>query len=309
MKKLIDQNFNNYDFLRFEKDENLRYRFVDGVKDEEKLEHAKNMLSTDEFPLIQDIELFEAELPNKDGKLETMTMARTLLNKDLIDTFNPDKIDNKYFWKQAIKFFPNLSNCGGYYPSHKPEDVILSTHHHTGALMTLEQEFSKNKDFKMLEIGAGIGAIPKAFEKYVTGFMKKNYWGIDYIKQFECSTLYMCDGKTFPKRISKDLDVVYAINVFQHLTPNQRFSYYKEAYEHLKTGGCMIVGQFLLHNDEDQYYWSAYDKDNNYYCHFFNQLTRCETLFEFAENIRSIGYDHMELLKKSNNMYVYKLVK
>lgn len=308
---LIDKVFAAYNERRDPTDENMRYALNEQgrIDRRRKREPIKGLLPFADLPLIETLEPQFCKFKDKDGAEIEIDVKRVRLAREYIDLLNPEKIDNKYFWAQAKKFYPHVAVTGAYIPASDAEQVNLSANWNSGALQHAEKIITaKYPNFKMLEIGPGYGYIPQALEKKIPGFMNHNYWAIDLHLSFFCDNLYLCEGNNIPAAIPQDLDLVYAFNVFQHLTPSQRQAYYQAAYDRLTPGGVMIVSQFLVNDDQDAHWWSVWDGEH-YYCHFFNQLTQCDTLTEFATRTQAIGYKQAQLLHRQQNSYTFALIK
>lgn len=234
-------------------------------------------------------EIEEVQISN-----EKIPIAVTIVQDDLIEKLSPNNIDSSYFWKKATEVFPLASvsfSAESKNKSELNENSLNGNHEQAGATNELDKVFKSNPSAKMLEIGPGHGCITN----YVAlNHNIKNYYAIDVNPLFKFKRLYKTDGKTIPEQIPNDLDVVYSVNVFQHLSPEQRMSYYEQIKERLVPGGKFIFSMFVVTPKMENIImkfpdgkfgklFGMKDKNGNYYTSFFGQFTRCNTLDELEE--------------------------
>lgn len=226
---------------------------------------------------------------------------RDVFSEDIIEKYSPDNIDINKFWKESVDAYPFVSICG-YANVNNINEANASTlnglHSVLGGLHVAKSIWEQNQDdFKILEIGPGYGG----FHNWVKNFPNTSYYGIDVNPLFECETLYKCDGRNIPPQIPLNLDVVYSYNVFQHLTKKQRTSYYKQAYLVLKSGGVFTCSLFVVTpNNFDGHYWHMSDKDGNFYCGFFNQLTVVDRIENLQKELEEIGFEFIVVREHRN---------
>jgi len=228
--------------------------------------------------------------PHSDGRI--------IISKEVIEKFNPDNIDNSYFWKLAAKSFPVMAI------GDKPEwlhtddlriknfDAISNLHKPLGALSCLCSFLDRNPNARILEIGPGFGNIKKYIENH---YNIENYYAMDICPHFEFERLYKCDGKNIPKEVPYPIDIVYAVNVFQHLTKEQKRSYYKQIEIILREGGEFIFQSFVAtekslmeKNENNEYYFGVIDEDGQPYVHFFNQITPVDFLEDIIKEFEDL---------------------
>lgn len=249
------------------------------------------------------------------NKINNKNLGITIFSEDYINEISPNNIDSCHFWKKATETFPLSSIV--YHPGCKDEielnEISLKNiHEQIGTLNELEKILINNPSSKILEIGPGYGAI--------TGYISvnhelKNYYAIDVnpMFKFKFKRLYKTDGKTIPNKVPNGLDVVYSVNVFQHLSPEQRMSYYKQIKDKLKVGGKFIFSMFVVDleneyitfkrpNGELGFLFGMRDEKGNCYTNFFSQLTKCDRIEELEEIFSQLNMK-LEVVHKHLNLY------
>jgi SAM-dependent methyltransferase len=226
--------------------------------------------------------------------------------RDFIDRLSPDNIDNEKFWKLATKNFPLFSIAGGVQNFTTIDEINFAANKLTldlGSINHLSNLFAeKGVDVRMLEIGPGYGNI---LESLISKGWDKNYYAIDINPLFEHPRLFKSDGKNIPDTIPNPMDVVYSINVFQHLSKKQRTSYYKQIFEVLKENGTFVFGMFVeTPLNKDWLCWGVKDDDDKKYCTFFKQLTEVDKIDDLYDELKTIGYSDIKqinpLVDKTN---------
>lgn len=234
-----------------------------------------------------------------DGQENFIDQENQRYTKEAIAAFNPDNIDNAYFWKVATDNFPLFSVCGNGTDQHgnilinSVDDVngrMFQMHHQLGAIDEVDQLFNENPEAKILDIGPGHGMLAGYIGQKFG--VDSNYLGIDINPLINHPRILKCDGSTFPNEVPHDLDMVYSINVFQHLSKAQRSSYYNEVWDHLDVGGVFVFGMFVRtpENAGWEPHWSTKDTDGNIYCHFFKQYTRIDDIGPLVKELEGIGF-------------------
>ena len=284
-KRLISKNFKKYEIAK--KDE---FFLKNGVR-------ADALLFTKRDLKKVHNKSYQFKIPPSElnPSTEDAVASFKIIDDELLEKFSPNNIDSGYFWKKAIQTFPLASVVYNPKCKNKTEinDVSLNEiHGATGAIKILDEILNANPDAKMLEIGPGYGSVTNHI---VLNHNLNNYYAIDVNPLFKLKHLYKTDGKTIPEQVPYDLSVVYSINVFQHLSPEQRLSYYKQIKERLVPHGKFIFSMFVVHEkneglvmkseEEGEYarLFGTVDSRNNYYTNFFNQFTRCDRLSELVK--------------------------
>jgi SAM-dependent methyltransferase len=233
--------------------------------------------------------------------------------KEILDKLSPDNIDSREFWKIATDNFPLFSIAGGIQVLTTIEQVNEATTtlaYHLGCIDVLSKEFAKNKNLMMLEIGPGHGNIKNLLVKNNLG---DNYYAIDVNPLFEHPRIYQTDGKNIPDTIPNPMDLVYSVNVFQHLSKNQRTSYYRQIFEVLKDGGVFVFGMFVLtEKNKDWPCWGARDEQGGFYCNFFKQFTKVDHIDELIFELKNIGFFSVEEISQipdKTNYVTFKVIK
>lgn len=235
-----------------------------------------------------------------------------IYRNEFINKLSPDNIDSREFWKMATDNFPLFSISGG---MQKIKSVFEANTTNfisavnLGCIDEIHKIYQNNPTAKMLEIGPGHGCI-KNFVKELYG--DENYWAIDVCPLFDHPRIYQTDGKNIPDTIPNPLDMVYSVNVFQHLSKNQRTSYYKQVYEILKVGGVFIFGMFVrTEENKDWACWGTKDEDGKFYCNFFRQFTEIDSIEVLKKEIESVGFslEHISPAEEQCHYLTFKCVK
>ena len=221
------------------------------------------------------------------------------LDSKIIQRFHPDNIDINKFWEKLtknFKFSPIIQASVGSLLPTTPEDInnisLSGIHIPSNSAPRLLSIIKDSKNTaKVLEIGAGYGCIPYFLEKEL-GLPYENYYGIDVNPLFEHPHLYKCDGKNIPSEIPYGMDVVYSINVFQHLSKKQRSSYYRQIYSVLKPGGKFIFSMFIeTMANRYESCWGYKDNKGRNYTQFFGQFTEVDEETELIKELSDIGFE------------------
>lgn len=302
-KKVIEKKFNVYKSLK--KDE---FSLKNG-------ERADSFVASEK----EKKKIIEKIVTNRvcleDGSFETKDFTYSIFEDDLIEKMNPDNIDSSYFWKKAIKTFPLhsiVSSAGCKTVAEVNETSIEYIHRPCGALDILDKIYSENPNAKVLEIGPGYGSITN----YIAlNHNLKKYYAIDVNPLFKFKRLYKTDGKTIVDKVPNELDAVYSVNVFQHLSPEQRMSYYKQIKEKLVPGGKFVFSMFVVDSETEKivfdngaFLFGLRDKRGNCYTNFFSQLTKCNRIEEIEEIFRELDME-FEIININFNHYTMCVTK
>lgn len=207
-----------------------------------------------------------------------------------IEQLSPDLIDNKFFWKYITEKFPLFSISK--FPKCKNEDEVNVANFNSaiwlGFYQKIEKVLNKNKNSKILEIGPGYGSL---FYPISKKFNFCDYFAIDINPLFYFDGLIETDGTNIPNNVGDNFDIIFAFNVFNHLSKNQRTEYYNNIYNYLKKGGKFIFTNFLAVNTNDEKgYWQFADEKKNFYTSFFSQLTEVDTYDNLADELNEVGF-------------------
>ncbi len=249
-------------------------------------------------------------LPNEDYIIEDNILK---FSSDYVSKLSPDNIDSSEFWKVATDNFPLFSISGGVQTISTIEEVNdknINGAFRMNVLKPVEDMFRKEgENAFILEIGPGWGGLEKLLSAH---FSNNNYYAIDVNPLFEHKNIYKTDGKNIPTEIPLGLDMVYSVNVFQHLSKAQRTSYYKQIYIILKEGGKFIFGMFVVtENNKDLNVWGYRDNNGVRYTSFFKQLTPIDTEEELLSELKDIGFEVKQLSPENNerNYITYECLK
>lgn len=283
-----DKIFRNFHIYTFHKSENEYLLKLNGKE-----------ISTDTF-----ISTPEEEYEIKDNVL--------IFSTDYAKELSPDNIDCEVFWKVATQNFPLFSISGGVQTITTKEEantVNLVSAFNLNALKPVENAFNKNPDCMLLEIGPGYGGL----ENILSGhYSNNNYYAIDVNPLFFHKNLCKCDGRNIPSEIPNGMDIVYSINVFQHLSKSQRTSYYKQIYIILKNGGSFVFGMFVItEKNKNNNKWGYQDENGGVYTSFFKQLTIVDREEELLSELEDIGFEVRRLSAESdtNHYLTFECIK
>jgi hypothetical protein len=164
--------------------------------------------------------------------------------KEDVETYkeqlSPNNIDNSKFWEASHDLFGCLPICGSAYnPKYNNRELAnrlnLSSMLHDYGLLHNVYPFIEDMQ-NVLEIGPGYGNLKMYFEKH---YSHLNYHGIDVCPLVE--GVLKTDGKTIPEELKdKKYDLIVSANVFQHLSVEQRRSYYKEVADVISDDGVFV---------------------------------------------------------------------
>ena len=247
------------------------------------------------------------EIAQQTGK-EMKGVGRTIIKRKDLKILFPENIDNKRFWRKLNPKYKLLSVSGATTKSeYEANKVNLGFAKAVGAIGDVERAiYDKlgekwNRDdrkFKILEIGYGLGCFVNWLynESGRIGQIENKqieYYGIDIVKRIDTyENLFESDGWKIPKEIPTDIDMVYSLNVFQHLSKKQRYNYFKKAYKRLNNNGVMVFSSFIMtEQNKDSWAWGLVDEKGTGYCHFFNQPTEVDKDEELKEYLTGLGFE------------------
>ena len=228
-------------------------------------------------------------------------IGRTIVPKKLLKALFPENINNQKFWKTLDEKYKLLAVCG--IPSKDESSANITNNSFAfqqGAIPAVMEKISyclnTQDKVKIMEIGYGFGAFADWLHINCHNYIvadRIEYYGIDIDKRIDTyPNLYETDGWKIPKEVPKDLDIVYSMNVFQHLSQKQRFNYLKKAYNRLKDDGIMVFSSFIMtEENNNSWMWGLMDDKGRGYCHFFNQPTEVDRDKELKEELQKIGFE------------------
>ncbi len=180
-----------------------------------------------------------------------------------------DVVDLNKWWEACYKVFPVLTvtHSPGLKDVEEVKKKMLSVYEERGYLAKIQEILTLNPKAKILEIGPGYGQVHEWMMKL---HPEARYFALDVSRQFDCKTLFIGDGKSFPRTLSRTrFDFVFSSNCFQHLSYKQKVSYFEAISTVLKAGcefwfdACVIP---TLNGKDDEYL-----KHFNPMCNFFGQ--------------------------------------
>jgi hypothetical protein len=224
------------------------------------------------------------------------------LSKEAIEILHPDKINNKLFWETLNQKYKLLSICGGECKNKIEANFKnLQLSKFLGTLDVLTNVYKTNKSPKILEIGYGLGNIYNFLKE---NFSIENYYGVDIIKRIKGDRFFANDGINIPEAIPCNLDVVYSVNVFQHLSYLQKLNYLSKSYDLLRKKGIMIFTIFLVTNqNKNSYFWSYRDIKENQYCLHFGQFTEVDHIETLKSDLNLIGFKIVSITNPHTNIF------
>lgn len=213
--------------------------------------------------------------------------------KDDIDNPDFNEEDWQEFWRMSKEYYPLHSVYGGSLGKDR-ETIISSERNELREHLRMMYKMSMLKGKCVLEIGYGFGGAGLEMIE-----MGADYMGIDYVTSNEDlpkDRFLEINVSGIPEGImsGKKFDLVYSVNVFQHLTQKQRFDYIRQAHEIL--------------NDDGVFFFSVFERipgqgvRDKYSTTFFNVHTKVdetgelqgflsETGFTFDHSVRTICYE------------------
>lgn len=259
------------------------------------------------YPKAKIIKLPEQLMP--DGK---RTPYRLVVPRDVLNSLSPDNIDNQEFWRIVSKQYKCFAVAGGPKTNRTTSDVNNSTFKMAqglGAIRQLDEKFKNIKNGKMLEIGYGYGNVAFYMQQYNKDV---EYYGIDVVDRIiVLKNLFETNGWDIPEQIPTNLDVIYSVNVFQHLSQKQRWNYFEKAKKYLKRGGIMIFSSFVMTDEnKDDGLWGLVDYHGRGYCHFFNQPTEVDWDHELLGKFNELNFEIVQYFIPENcKNFLYCVIK
>ena len=145
---------------------------------------------------------------------------------------------------------------------------------------------------KVFEIGYGYGCFGKEIMKKDT--WDADYYGIDYVSSDKSLLKYKKNGRKrfyeinksgIPVKFQKQkFDLIYSVNVMQHLTQKQRKDYFKQIAKMMNSNSVFYF---------DVFEWNYVDKGekmrDDYNCNFFGVKTHVDTPVEMENMLHESG--------------------
>lgn len=252
-------------------------------------------LKNDEYSLRDGARASANIIKKGDCLVDQDNEGKSIYTQEFLERYSPDNIDVGLFWKNATKIFKYYSIISSNnIKSIKQLNELSLSIIHTPCLRFLDgYVLSTNSEKIILEIGPGYGCVKKYIKKR---YGLKNYYAIDVNPLFKYKKLYKCNGSSIPNEIPKVIDVVYSVNVFQHLSKKQRTSYFNKIAERLKLTGLFIFSMFsytdetkeILYNGKKLF--GSRDKDGKVYTSFFSQFTEIDKVDDVCAELKSLGF-------------------
>lgn len=110
-------------------------------------------------------------------------------------------------------------------------------------LLNIHNVWPRDKDSKILELGCGMGRLMLALRE--DGFL--NLTGVD-LDEFQISAakeenlnVFQADAISFLKNNEEKYDVIYALDILEHLPKDMQVEALQEINKHLKTNGFLVL--------------------------------------------------------------------
>lgn len=253
----------------------------------------------------------KAEIAKKIGQPSAKQFGRTIVPKKVLKKLFPENIDNQGFWKTLDDGYKLLAVTGAKVKDEHTANIANNSFAYTQGALTavatkIQDTLNSGKNLKILEIGYGFGAFAEWLHLNCAKKPRIEYFGIDIDKRIDrFANLYENDGWKIPKEIPRDLDIVYSMNVFQHLSQKQRFNYLKKAFKRLNDDGIMVFSSFIMtEENKDSWVWGLKDDKGRGYCHFFNQPTEVDYDDELKKELERIGFE-IETFKVQQDNHLF----
>lgn len=238
--------------------------------------------------------------------------GKTIINDDdFLNYLNPDNTNVQEFWEKVMEYYPGEA-IAGYRNKETESNFIDNLNQHTfeylhknsGALYYIDDLFQNIPNANFLEIGCGYGNIINYITK---NYPTANIFATDVVQLINHPNFVITDGWSIPNELKKTkMDMVYANNVFQLLSENQRLAYYKDVYDILNSNGKFIFGMNMITEDnKNSNLWGTQDKYGNYYTRFFNQFTIAPHIDNVYETLYNIGFTNINYIKPYDDVGVY----
>lgn len=234
-----------------------------------------------------------------------------MVEKEGIERFHPNNINNKEFWKYSKIKFPLFSVCG-----HKTNTIsdcnskTLEVSKLLGLFPFITEKINQSKQkLNIFEIGYGHGNVFEKINKI------SNYKGIDFYKIKKLNkynNLIIINKSGIPNKLIKDnsMDIIYSVNVLQHCSQKDRFDYIKQGYKKLKKGGYFVGTCFLeTKSNSKENCWGYIDEKGRKYCNFFNQLTEVDTELELKNLFYILDFEIIKFNVECINLLSFILKK
>lgn len=209
----------------------------------------------------------------------------TPVSLEEIEELSPDKVDSSEFWKYCdenpeFKYdtisFGVQKNGSISEANSRNFDVAASM----GAFSILP--LLGRYTFDALDIGAGFGMMKEALRRFAPA---ATYYGVDVHPKFE-GCIKVTDCILPPNIMEKKFGLVFACNVFQHLSIRQRRTYYEQISKILHQGGFFVLTNAVdqVNGDEKRRGFKCKDNDRRYMVHY-GQFTEVQTLEELQNDL------------------------
>lgn len=236
------------------------------------------------------------QLGHTDLKTYQVAPKRTTpISPEDIALLSPDEVDCHDFWRVCKVLFGSDAVCNQAPPLGGTKSLLEANRRNlrlawfSGALGWAHGIMQCLPQAIAVEIGPGYGSFKHFAESHHTTV---SYYGFDVCPLTE-DVLPMGRDGTFTEGYPVNkADFVYSSNVFQHLSPKQRLTLYRQIYEMLKPGGSFIFNLLIdLPPPKDfVYQGGARDKEGRGYMQHYGQYTQIPTFDEVTEPLRKQGF-------------------
>lgn len=209
--------------------------------------------------------------------IERYMQSQDIPSQEAIEMLSPDNIDSGEFWEESVKINP-LCICGDRRVLGKPIDSVKYFNRMFFESLGVNNCYNMMKvswkNFRVLEIGPGYGQMKDFYERN-----GDTYEAIDVNPLFD--GCLKGDGSSIP---DKEYDFVVSSNVFQHLSVNQRRSYYRSIQKNLSSKGFFSFTTAITDTSKRLY-------NGKGYMYTTGQFTELQYLTEVFEDLREVGLE------------------
>jgi len=271
--------------------------------DEQHLYHEGEKIPIHKLGIYNEGEIVKT-LPHPQNENDKLA----IISDKFVQKLSPDNIDTIQFWEKADKYFPINAIAGQRLNTLKEIDDYHDLMLEKGKFDFIADNI--NPDDKILEIGVGFGSMYKSFLK--KELIKPNNWHfLDVVDRldFKHPNFHKGNGWDIPKSLNK-LDVIISYNCFQHMSQKQRYSYFIDAFDRLKSGGKFIFTCFTYddYNHSNGHLFGRTDEEGYPLTYFFGQHTRSLLATEATSVLENIGFEFKKVEVYDNNG-LYQLIK
>jgi 2-polyprenyl-3-methyl-5-hydroxy-6-metoxy-1,4-benzoquinol methylase len=224
--------------------------------------------------------------------------------KEEIDRLSPDNIDNAAFWREIWeKFGPSIYTPANNHPNSTLESCWLNASLIASSLNAFHffemRRLAWYGGSNVLEIGPGLGNLWVYLRSFP--YQVFNYLSHDIFYPAESAVPYNRRETNLDNLFGNSFDLVYSMNVFQHLTQTQWNYYFDLAHRLLMDNGhfnfsCYSQGKINA-------------EDGKAYTYHFGQLTEAPSWPEITKLISSKKFEILSMSSRQDGFQSFFLRK